>query len=449
MVPDRLRRFHGADVSQRLGPVRLLRVAHPSGARRRQHRERRRRRRPGGRGRHHSMRSRGHHSMRSRGHHSMRRHSHSMRRRSSSRLIPRHELFAGFQQGEVSSRARVEHARRAGGFEESGESRRGVERVQTGGVRERDAGLRRDGDDDRARAIGRHGGATVGLELLRGLRLEEHRLGRRDAPAAREAVAQSHLDRAGAATGAVGRGREEERGGSVEAGDATPRLWRRTSPPWVRRGWNVGCAPTVRRGWRTAVGTLVHDGGANRDARSGVADDARTGSMRNRAGRGRTSGTSRSFAPRSSLSPASRMGGEGRRRGQIRAGRGARDEMKKAGRLGGRRTHPDAPLRATTQACDGAMKSSRSPSFTAPENPAIAWTRPRRRVCAARRECSSSYQYHVDHQPRRRSRANHFRHNFADGSLARADARRVASRRYRDDGEDAIARRMYSYLRST
>ena len=205
---DRLRRFHGADVTQRLGPVRLLRVAHPSGARRRQHRERRRRRRPGGRGRHHSMRSRGHHSMR--------RHSHSMRRRSSSRLIPRHELFAGFQQGEVSSRARVEHARRAGGFEESGESRRSVERVQTGGVRERDAGLRRDGDDDRARAVGRHGGATVGLELLRGLRLEEHRLRRRDAPAAREAIAQSHLDRAGAASGAVGRGREEERGGSVE-----------------------------------------------------------------------------------------------------------------------------------------------------------------------------------------------------------------------------------------
>ena len=155
-----------------------------------------------------------HHSM-SRGHHSM--------RRSSSCLIPRHELFAGFQQGEVSSRARVEHARRAGGFEESGESRRGVERVQTGGVRERDAGLRRDGDDDRARAVGRHGGATVGLELFRGLRLEEHRLGRRDAPAAREAIAQSHLDRAGAATGAVGRGREEERGGFGGGGrrDAT------------------------------------------------------------------------------------------------------------------------------------------------------------------------------------------------------------------------------------
>lgn len=48
----------------------------------------------------------------------------------------------------------------------------------------------------------------------------------------------------------------------------------------------MGCAPTVRRGWRTAVGTLVHDGGANRDARSGVADDARTGSMKNRAGEG-------------------------------------------------------------------------------------------------------------------------------------------------------------------
>ena len=93
--------------------------------------------------------------------------------------------------------------------------------------------------------------------------------------------------------------------------------------------------------------------------------------------------------------------------------------MKKAGPLGGGRTHPDAPLRATTQACDGAMKSSRSPSFTAPENPAIAWTRPRRRVCAARRECAISYQYqyqyqyHVDdHQPRRRARVNHFRHNF-------------------------------------
>ena len=252
-------------------------------------------------------------------------------------------------------------------------------------------------------------------------------------------------------------GAKRNAGGSVEGGDATPRLWRRTSPPWVRRG--------IERGMRADGQTRVEDGGGHPRPRAAARTETRGAGSRTTRGRdrrgtargtGRTSGTSRSFAPRSSLSPASRMGGEGRRRGQIRAGRGARDEMKKAGPLGGGRTHPDAPLRATTQACDGAMKSSRSPSFTAPENPAIAWTRPRRRVCAARREFYLIPVPVPVPVPRGRPSASptrarkSFSPQFWLTGVSREPTRaRVASRRYRDDGVDAIARRMYSYLRST
>ena len=388
----------------------------------------------------------------------MRRHSHSMRRRSSSRLIPRHELFAGFQQGEVSSRARVEHARRAGGFEESGESRRSVERVQTGGVRERDAGLRRDGDDDRARAVGRHGGATVGLELLRGLRLEEHRLGRRDAPAAREAVAQSHLDRAGAATGAVGRGREEERGGFGGGGrrDAAFVEKNLAALGSERDGtWDARLRSDAGGGRRWAPSST--SGGANRDARCGVADDVRTGSTRNRAGDGTYLGNVKIVRAEVELIACV---ANGRRRTSARSdpgGEGGPRRDEKGGTSWGRTdasrrtTQGDhASLRRGDEIIKVAEFHRAGESRHRVDSPATQGVRGPTRV---RHLIPVPVPVPV---PRGRPSASptrarkSFSPQFWLTGVSREPTRaRVASRRYRDDGVDAIARRMYSYLRST
>ena len=389
----------------------------------------------------------------------MRRHSHSMRRRSSSRLIPRHELFAGFQQGEVSSRARVEHARRAGGFEESGESRRSVERVQTGGVRERDAGLRRDGDDDRARAVGRHGGATVGLELLRGLRLEEHRLRRRDAPAAREAVAQSHLDRAGAATGAVGRGGcEEERGGFGGGGRRDAAFVEKNlAALGSERDRTWGCAPTVRRGWRTAVGTLVHE--RRREPRRAVRGRGRRADGIDEEPRGDGTYLGNVKIVRAEVELIACVA-NGRRRTSARSdpgGEGGPRRDEKGGTSWGttdasrRTTQGDhASLRRGDEIIKVAEFHRAGESRHRVDSPATQGVRGPTRV---RHLIPVPVPVPV---PRGRPSASptrarkSFSPQFWLTGVSREPTRaRVASRRYRDDGVDAIARRMYSYLRST
>ena len=233
------------------------------------------------------------------------------------------EFLSSLQEGEIARGGGVEHRDDPHGLEEPRQTLRGVEGGEPRGVRQGRAGLRSDGHHRHASTAGLRARRHLLLELVDALRLEEHRLRGRDAAAAREAVGEGNLDGVAVvllldpplADGLLGLAEEVRE--VLRRG-----CFRALVEDHLAPGGNVDVILEVQ------LTVLVRCG-------SGKGSDGRVGSV------------------------GARIFDRAERRRERAAKAPAR-----SGPGGGRR----APSSATMHACDGLMKSLRSPSFTAPEN---------------------------------------------------------------------------------